>query len=458
MARLHELTIAQIVAQTRQGTFSPVALTEFCLARIEALEPTLKAWVTVDPESALRQAKRAEGELERRGPRSPLHGVPVGLKDIYYTKGMRTTANAKVYEDFVPSFDATVVTRLKRAGAIILGKTVTVEFAASTDPPPTVNPWNAAHTPGGTSSGSAVSVAVRMCPLALGSQTVGSNNRPAAYNGVIGLKPTYGRISKYGMIPFSWSLDHVGIIVRTVEDAALALRELSGHDPKDPTSSRRRVPDIRKALDTLERPPHLGVIREFFQERADEETRSHTEHLLNRFGEAGATIEEIKLPDIFSVSMATQGLITGAEGAAYQEEVFRRRGAEYATDHRRDIEGAAFIPAIQYIQAQRLRHQFRREMEALIRRVDVFLVPTTPTPAPRDLTGTGDASFLAPWTFIGFPSITIPTGLSRLGLPLGTQLIAAPFAEERLLAVAYWCENLLGIELTPPEPVGASAR
>ena len=454
---LHALTIVQIEAQSRQGTFSPVALTESCLARIEAVDPILKAWVTVNSDSALRQAKRAEVELEHRGPRSPLHGVPVGLKDIFYTKEMRTTANAKVFQDFVPPFDATVVSRLKRAGAIILGKTVTVEFAASTDPPPTVNPWNAAHTPGGTSSGSAVAVAARMCPLALGSQTIGSTNRPAAYNGIVGLKPTYGRISKYGMIPFSWSLDHVGIMVRTVEDAALTLKELSGYDRKDPTSSRRRVSDFRKAIDTLKNPPRIGVIREFFLELADEETRSHTEHLLTRFGQSGATIKEIRLPKIFSVSMATQDLISEAEGAAYQEEMFQSHGADYAPDHRRRIEGTAFIPAIQYIQAQRLRRQFRREMESLIRRVDVLLVPTTPTPAPRDLTSTGDSSFLASWTFIGFPSITIPTGLSRLSLPLGTQLIAQPFAEERLLAVASWCENILGIQLTPPEPVDASA-
>ena len=458
MAELNELTVAEVATLTQQGTLSPVALAEASLARIEALDPTLKAWVTVDPKAVLQQARRAESELQSRGPRSPLHGIPVGLKDIIYTKGMRTTANAKVYENFVPSFDATVVTRLKRAGAIILGKTVTVEFAASSDPPPTVNPWNSAHTPGGSSSGSGVAVATRMCQVALGSQTGGSNNRPAAYNGVVGLKPTYGRISKYGMIPFSWSLDHVGIIVRTVEDAALTLKVLAGYDSNDPMSSRRRVPDFHKALDNLDRPPRIGLIRDFFLESSDAESRAHTESLAVRFGEAGATVEEIKLPKIFDIARETQSLITGAEGAAYQEEVFRDRAAEYGPMLRRSVETGAFIPAIQYIQAQRLRREFRRDMESLIRSVDVFLVPTTPTPAPRDLTGTGDASLLSPWTGIGFPSITIPTGLSSSGLPFGTQLIAAPFAEEGLFAVARWCEKLLNVTLKPPEPAVQTVR
>ncbi|MBI4233562.1 MAG: amidase [Chloroflexi bacterium] len=452
MGEPYKLTVAQAADRIKDGTLSPVALAEACLACINALEPALKAWETVDRGSVLRQARRAEQEIRRRGPRTPLHGIPVGLKDIIYTRGVKTTASSRVYADFVPDFDATVVTRLKRAGAVILGKTVTAEFAATGDPPRTVNPWNPAHTPGGSSAGSAVAVAARMCPAALGSQTVGSTLRPAAYNGVVGLKPTYGLISRYGVIPASWSLDHVGILVRTVEDAALVLSVLAGYDPRDPSSARRRVPDYHRALERLDGPPRIGVLWQPFWERADAETRAHTEALVGRLAEAGARAEEVKLPNSFDMVAAAQGVVFNVECAAYHEEVFRERAAEYSPMLRRMLESAFLVPGVRYVQAQRLRRQFRREIEALAGTVDVFLTPSTPAPAPRDLSNTGDASFQGPWTFSGLPSISIPSGLARSGVPMGLQLVAAPFAEERLLAVARWCERVLDVRLRPPEP------
>ena len=201
MAEPYDLTATEAAEQIRQRRLSPVALVESLLARTEALEPSLQVWVTLDAEGALEAAREAERELDRSGPRGPLHGVPVGLKDIYYTKGMKTTACSVIYKDFVPDYDSTAVAKLREAGAIIMGKTVTTEFALG-DPSPTHNPWDAAHTPGGSSSGSAVGVAARMVPLSLGTQTGGSMLRPAAYNGVVGLKPSFGRISRYGVIPF----------------------------------------------------------------------------------------------------------------------------------------------------------------------------------------------------------------------------------------------------------------
>ena len=233
MTALHTLGVADIVTRVRQRDVSPVEIVEACYKRVEALEPRLKAWVTLDRDGAMAVAQQHEQRLRRGEDIGALGGVPVGLKDIFYTAGMRTTAGSRVYADFIPDYDATSVVRLKEAGAVVLGKAVTTEFATS-DPSPTRNPWDIAHTPGGSSSGSAVAVAARMIPAALGSQTGGSTLRPAAYNGIVGLKATYGRISRYGVIPVSWCLDHVGILVRRVEDAAIVLQAIAGYDPHDP--------------------------------------------------------------------------------------------------------------------------------------------------------------------------------------------------------------------------------
>ncbi|MDP6549508.1 MAG: amidase, partial [Dehalococcoidia bacterium] len=241
MPELHELSAGEAASLIRGRELSPVDLMESLLRRIDTLEPQLKAWVYLDRDAALADAAQKAAQLDG-GTVGPLHGVPIGLKDIYYTAGIPTTACSKVYAGFVPEHDATTVALLKGAGAIVLGKTVTTEFACL-DPSPTLNPWNPAHTPGGSSSGSAVAVAARMCPAALGSQTVGSVLRPASYNGVVGFKPTYGRVSCHGVIPVSWDLDTIGWMARTVEDAALLLQVMAGPDPRDPGTSQRTVPD-----------------------------------------------------------------------------------------------------------------------------------------------------------------------------------------------------------------------
>ncbi len=227
MVEAYELSVSEVAQKIKDRQFSPTTLVRSLLSRIDSLDETLRAWVTIDREEVLTTAHQREQELEEGNSVGILHGVPVGLKDIFYTAGMKTTACSRIFADFVPEYDATSVTKLKEAGAIILGKAVTTEFATS-DPSPTRNPWNLAHTPGGSSSGSSVAVAVGMVPAALGSQTGGSTCRPAAYNGIVGLKPTYGRISRYGVIPVSWSLDTVGILVRTVDDAAVMLQAMAG--------------------------------------------------------------------------------------------------------------------------------------------------------------------------------------------------------------------------------------
>ena len=443
------LTVAEAADQIRRGQLSPVALVQSLLDRIDALDTTLKAWVTIDREEVLNSARQRESELERDGPKGPVHGVPVGVKDIFYTAGMKTTACSRIYADFVPTYDATSVARIKEAGGIILGKAVTTEFAMA-DPSPTVNPWNPAHTPGGSSSGSSVAVATGMCPAALGSQTGGSTCRPAAYNGIVGLKPTYGRISRYGVIPLSWSLDTVGILVRTVEDAAIMLQVMAGHDPNDPGSASGTVPDYLQGMAELDRPPRIGLVKEFFFDRSTGEVQKNTEEMAERLSRAGAEIVEIGVPASFATAHSTQRIVNNVEAAAFHEESYRQRADDYGPKLRAAIEMGMMIPGIRYVQAQRLRRQFRRDMVEMVGQVDVVLTPAIPEPAPRDLTTTGDAVFQQPWTSSGLPTITLASGLSESGLPLGIQLAGLPLEEGRLLASAQWCERTLGISLSPP--------
>ena len=445
-----QFSVAEAAEEIRQGNLSPVELAQSLLARIDALDPSLKAWVTIDREEVLSEAKRREGEIARGGPKGPIHGVPVGLKDIFYTAGMKTACGSRINADFVPDYDATTVSRIKDAGGIILGKAVTTEFASG-DPSPAVNPWNAAHTPGGSSSGSSVAVAARMCAAALGSQTGGSTCRPAAYNGIVGLKPTYGRVSRYGVVPLSWSLDTVGILVRNVTDAAIMLQVMAGHDPQDPSCSDQPVPDYLEEMGRLDGPPRIGLIKEFFYEQSTPEVRNHTDAAVERLAEAGAVIQEISLPESFASAHSCQRVVSIVECASFHEESYRDRADEFGPKIRSSIEMGMLIPSVRYVQAQRARRQFRADMMAMVRGLDVVLTPGTPAPAPRDLNTTGNAMFQSPWTSSGLPSIVIPSGLSQEGLPLAIQLAGLPWDEGKLLAAAGWCEAALGAALSPPD-------
>ncbi len=449
MAQPYDLSVAEAADRIRTGDISSVKLAESLLELTDQLDPQLNAWVTIDREEVLNSALQRDQELARGITPGSLHGVPVGLKDIYYTAGMKTTACSKVLADFVPDHDATSVARLKNAGAIVFGKAVTTEFATR-DPSPTLNPWNPAHTPGGSSSGSSVAVATRMCPAALGSQTAGSTCRPASYNGIVGLKGTYGRISRYGVIPVSWSMDTVGILVRTVEDAAIMLGAMAGHDINDPSSAYEPVPDYRGALNDLDGPPRIGLIKEFFLEECDDEVRKHMEDVAQRLSQAGAVIEEIRMPPSFATSFAAHRTITSAECAAFHEEMFSRRADEYGPGLRSWIETGMLVPGVLYLQAQRTRRVFRQEMSEMASKVDALLTPGAPTPAPADLSTTGDPMFQTPWTSAGLPTVAIPTGLSGQSLPLGIQLAGELFGEGKLLSVSQWCESIFNLELVPP--------
>ena len=447
MPEPYELTAAQAAQHIRDRQLSPVDLVESVLQRIDALEPRLNCWVYLDREAVLSDAKQKQDELDGDKPLGPLHGVPIGLKDIYYTAGIPTTACSKVYADFVPTYDATSVVLLKKAGAIMLGKTVTTEFACM-DPSPTINPWNPAHTPGGSSSGSAVAVATGMCPVAMGSQTVGSVLRPASYNGVVGFKPTYGRVSRHGVIPVSWSLDHVGWMARTVEDIAQLLQVMAGPDPEDRFASHREVPDYLAGLEFLQR-PRIGLLCGFFHDNTDQETRQHVADVVERLSRAGATVEELPLPDSIETAMEDQRIIMAVEGASFHQPMYERQAQDYQPQLRDMLRRGLETDGISYSRALERRQQFIADMELLVEKADVLLTPSTPTPALADVTNTGNTMFQGPWTSCGLPAITIPSGLAASGLPFGIQLIDSPFQETRLLSVARWCESVLDLHLTP---------
>jgi aspartyl-tRNA(Asn)/glutamyl-tRNA(Gln) amidotransferase subunit A len=449
MPEPHQLTVAQAAEQVRNKTLSPVELAQSLLDRIDRMDGELRAWVTIDQEEVLSTARQREADVEQGRPLGPVHGVPVGLKDIFYTAGMKTAAGSKVYADFVPDFDATSVAKIKEAGGIILGKAVTTEFATS-DTSPTRNPWNPEHTPGGSSSGSSAAVAARMAPAALGSQTGGSTCRPAAYNGIVGLKATYGRISRYGVVPVSWSLDHVGILVRTVADAALMLTVMSGEDPNDPGSLALPVPDFSQQMAESCKPPRIGLVKEYFSETATPEMWSHTQSIAQELANAGAEVVELGLPASFATAHSAQRIVMNVECAAFHEQFFKDRADDYGPKIRANIEMGMLVPAAKYLQAQRLRRQFRRDMVDTVGRVDVVMTPATLSPAPKDLNTTGDASFQSPWTSSGLPTVVVPSGLSELGLPMAVQFGGLPYEEGRLLGAAQWCEQELGVSLSPP--------
>jgi aspartyl-tRNA(Asn)/glutamyl-tRNA(Gln) amidotransferase subunit A len=289
-----------------------------------------------------------------------------------------------------------------------------------------------------------------MVPAALGSQTGGSTCRPAAYNGIVGVKPTYGRISRYGVAPLSWSLDHVGILTRTVADGALMLTVLSGADDNDPGSLREPVPDFSAQMAEHDRPPRIGLVRQFYEEYATPEMWVHTEAVANRLAEAGAEVEEIPLPDSFAVVHSFQRIVSNVECAGIHGVNHRVRAADYGPRIRAGIEMGMIIPSATYLKAQRLRRQFRADMGEMASKVDVVMTPATPAPAPKDLNTTGDAAFQVPWTAAGLPTVVVPTGLSDLGMPMAVQF-GGPWAEEgRVLGAAQWCERVAGLNQGPP--------
>lgn len=426
------LGLREAADAVRSGAVSPVELTEACLARIRAIDGAIRAWAHVDQDGALATARERLGEARAGRLRGPLHGVPVGVKDIVDVAGMPTTGGAKPFAHTRPSSDAPAVARLRAAGAIILGKTVTTEFAYR-DPAPTRNPWNQGHTPGGSSAGSAAALAARMAPLAIGSQTVGSVLRPAAYCGVVGFKDTHGVVPVSGVIPLAWSLDHVGVLTRSVRDAALAMSVLAGR-----TLEPQRVDAPRIAL-----APEL-------LERASPDVAAHVQAVADAFVRAGATVSKVELPASFRGIHAAGLTVLEVEAAAYHASAFARHADDYSREMRSLIETGLGHAATVYVNANRARLAFRDDVMPLLEAHDALLSPTAPTPAPAGLGSTGDGSFCAPWSNAGVPAISLPSGIAASGLPHAIQLVQAAGASARLLGVAAWCEKALAFSQAPP--------
>jgi aspartyl-tRNA(Asn)/glutamyl-tRNA(Gln) amidotransferase subunit A len=444
MNELHDLTATEAARRIHAGSLSPAEFVEAFVTRSASLDPKLEAWEMLDAKGALDAAKAVDKA------NLPLEGVPFAAKDIFNVAGLATGAGSPIYRGHIPEREATCVTRLKASGAIVLGKTVTTEFAFI-EPARTINPWNPTATPGGSSSGSAVAVAARMVPFALGSQTAGSTLRPAAYNGIIGLKPTYGRISRAGIFPLAWTLDTVGIITRSVEDSALILRQMAGPDPADSLSAMEPVGDyVRAARDGRVRPPTIGVLQdEFVFSRSSGEVGVHVQDTIDRFRNAGAKIVDIRLQGGFDEAMEAHATVMATEAAAIHRATLEERAGDYSVVMREFVERGGEIRGMDYLDAQRFRLRFRNFVDSLFGNCDVVLTPSTPTAAPRSRESTGDPSFQTPWTFAGVPAISIPSGLSEDGLPFGIQLIGRRFEEGRMLGVAAWCEQTLDVTLEP---------
>ena len=448
MAHPYELSLTEAAEAIRTKTLSPVELAESCLTRIQQLEPKLTAWATLTPELALESAKQAERHIIASGPKSPLHGIPYGAKDIFDTADIRTAAGSKILADRVPETDSAPVAIVKRAGAVLMGKTHTTEFAAG-DPAPSKNPWNVEHTAGGSSTGSGVAVASRMVPWAFGSQTVGSVLRPAAYNGVVGFKPTFGRISRLGVIPHAQSFDHVGVLARSVADTAALLSVLAGFDPADPDCVLAPVDDYLGAVRNAAA-PRIGLIRDWFFEESDAETRMNMEEVAQKLAQAGATVEEVDLGIDFGYGYESHRTMQQTEIGHYHALTFKDREADYGPKVADYIRKGLEYSATDYVTAMNYRSEMQERSRATLAKVDVLLMPSVSGPAPKDLTQTGDTRFQSAWSFTGFPSITIPIGLSGNGMPLGAQFACGPWHEAKLLGAAHWAEQTLGVELTPP--------
>jgi len=443
---LHELTAAQAARLIRAREVSPVDLVQALLARSADIDQRLQAWVRLDAERALAAARAAEQALVAGAELSALHGVPFGAKDIFDSAGLATSAGFRPFSSRTPSTDAEPIARLKRAGAILLGKMVTTQFAFA-DPSPTRNPWSAERTPGGSSSGSAAGVAAQLVPLAFGSQTAGSILRPAAFNGVVGFKPTYGRISKRGVFPLAWSLDHVGVLTRSVEDCGLFLSAVAGYDPLDPGSADQPLPSIDLSAEPA--PPRLGLAREALQ-HATPRLREHIMRVAAKFETAGARVEEVSLGEPLDLIIAVHHVIMQTETAAAHWQLLEQYSGAYMPRLRAYVEVGRLLPGVLYLHAQRLRRRIREAMRRSLADLDALLLPTVGDVAPTRET-TGDPSLQAPFTLVGFPSLSLPSGLAEPErLPLAIQLVAPAWQEAGLLAVGRWCEAQLPPIAAPP--------
>lgn len=452
------MTIQEAACALREKRVSSVELVEAALARIAKLQGKLNAFITVTAESARAAAKAADEELARGHDRGPLHGIPVAVKDVFSTKGIRTTCGARIFADHVPDFDAAVVERLAAAGAVLVGKTNMHELAygiTSSNPHfgPVRNPWDTERIPGGSSGGSGSAVAAGMALMAMGSDTGGSIRIPASFCGTVGLKPTFGRVSRYGVMPLDFSLDHMGPLTLSVRDAGLTLNALAGFDPRDDTSSREPVEDYVPADDVSIRGVRIGLPENFYFDRVDPEVAHAVRKMAETAEGLGARVVPVRVPDIVAMN-AVSRIILQAEASAVMEPYCDRR-EDFGPDVRLLLDQGRLLAATDYIQAQRLRRMMRQEFRAVWNRAECLFTPATPTAAPKigqmtvEFDGETEDVRLASTRFVrainmlGWPALSLPCGLNSQGLPLGLQIIGPPFREALILRVAAALEATL---------------
>ena len=455
----------------REKRLSPVELITAYLERIERLDERLRAFITVCGESALVEAKRAESEAARGEWRGPLHGIPFAVKDQLDTAGILTTSGSALLRGHVPTEDSTVVAKLKDAGGILIGKLNLTEFALGGtlrfpygQPR---NPWNDQHDPGGSSSGSGIAAAAALCSITLGEDTGGSVRSPASYCGAVGLRPTWGRVSRHGCFPAAWSMDQVGPLTRTVEDAALVLGLIAGYDEKDPTTSRSAVPDYCAALGEGVTQLRIGVITELV-DGADThaEVRDAVREAARALAGLGARVEDISLPLIPHAGGVFMALCD-SEAAGRHQSWLATRPQEYDAGTRRRLVAAGLIPATAVHRAARARALIREQIRHALEKFDLLLAPTSPHPAPPIASHTapvaskgeagrrffGRRSYTTPASLAGVPAISLPCGFTATGLPVGLQLIGRPLAESTVLTAARAWEKTAGLtDRHPPLP------
>ena len=447
------LTIAETAAALRRKEISPIEITDVLLARIENLDGKLHSFITLTADLARQQARQAEQELRSGTDRGPLHGIAIALKDLYMTQGIRTTCHSAVLENWVPDIDATTFTKLRDAGAVLLGKLGMHEFAfggPSIDAPfPAVrNPWNTDHIPGGSSSGSGAALAAGLCYAALGSDTGGSIRTPSSHCGIVGIKPTYGRVSRYGVVPLSWSLDHAGPMARSVEDCATLLQAISGYDAKDPASANLPVPNFHIDLKGAIKGLRIGVPRSgWFDENLgiDPKTEAVFNQALGVLKGLGAIVSEIDGKP-FSLARKANQTILVAEAYAYHEKTYQETPMKFGTSVRRRMLDGAFLSAADYIGAQRARAVLNEQICGHFSRVDVFAVPGAARPPEAFASMDPNEqnlrpNFTNPFNLTGLPAITVPSGFTEGNLPAGLQIVAAPFEESTALRAAYAYER-----------------
>ncbi|MEU8960008.1 amidase [Streptomyces sp. NPDC048518] len=454
----YELTLTAAASAIRARRLSPVELVDSVLERIEQSQPALNAYVTVTAERARDAARRAADEAAAGRFRGPLHGIPVALKDLIDVAGLATTASSRVRAGHRAETDSTVAARLAEAGTALLGKTHTHEFAYGLTTPQTANAWDRGRVAGGSSGGSAVAVAAGAAPFALGTDTGGSIRVPAALNGVVGLKPTYGLVPRHGVTSLSWTLDHVGPLARTVQDAALALTVLAGHDPRDPAALPLPPADYRPAPGTDLSAVRVGVPRTYYFDHVDPDVERAVRAAIAHLQSLGATLVDVDIPMTRYIQATQWGLMV-PEASAYHEQWLRSAPERYGPDIRVLLEAGALMPAADYLRAQRARTLMRRAWLELLQQVDVIAAPTVPmTAAPAGQTtltwpdGTHESvsdayvRLCAPADITGIPALSLPVGRDRAGLPIGMQLLGRPRADADLLRVGH------AYEQTAPQP------